>query len=77
MRVLIQHLMSDNDINGNARRLFLIMDNEGDIIEAIDEGSLGSSVYAHYIDRALLPGMHISVKEYRRYLKTYPQLREA
>ena len=74
MKVLILHLIADNDINGNARRLFLILDLEGDIIEAIDEGCFGSAAYSQkYPFRVLLPVIEISVKEYKRYLKRYQQ----
>jgi hypothetical protein len=72
MKVLILHLIADNDINGNARRLFLILDLNGDIIEAIDEDCLGPAAYSQkYPYRISLPVIEISVKEYKRYLKRY------
>lgn len=76
MKVLIQSLRADSDINGNARRLYLIMDLDGVIIEAIDEGCLGSAAYKKYSDYVILPIVDISVSEYKRYLKKY-QIEEA
>lgn len=77
MKVLILHLIADNDINGNARRLFLVINLDGEIIEAIDEECLGPAAYSQkYPFRVSLPVIEISVKEYKRYLKKY-QLNKA
>lgn len=39
---MIQHLCTDNDRNGNPRRLYVLADNEtGEPISAWDEGYLG------------------------------------
>ena len=40
----IQHLRSTNDINGNPRRVFVLYDNNGNIIKTIDEGYRGFPV---------------------------------
>lgn len=39
--MLIQHLVSTNDVNGNPRRLFLIMGHEGSLLAVVDEGHAG------------------------------------
>jgi len=35
------HLKCTNDNNGNPRRLFLVLDHKGGIVDAIDEGYRG------------------------------------
>lgn len=35
--VMYQHLSADSDSNGNPKRLYVVMDNGGNIIEVIDE----------------------------------------
>lgn len=63
-------LDAGHDINGNARRVFLILSQTSEIMDAIDEGCSGKAIvgltYPGLPDGPTFP---TTVKEYRRLLK--------
>ena len=70
--MLVFQLAASNDRNGNPRRLFLIVDTDGNIVEAIDEGYNGTSAYElKYPDAKLVTWMNVPVSEYNTYLKEF------
>ena len=40
----IAHLATKNDANGNPRRIFVVFDADGNVIDAVDEGYRGTAV---------------------------------
>jgi 3-dehydroquinate dehydratase len=76
------HLCADNDVNGNPRRVFVVMNHEGRFVEAIDEGYEGdgalykrwpwfhsSVALRHDIKPAYTQRLDVEVSEYRRQLR--------
>lgn len=60
------HLAAPNDPNGNPRRVYVVFDQDGDVIDAVDEGYRGRhSVTSKY------PG----VKGGARFQTTYQEYR--
>ena len=67
-------LCAKNDINGNPRRVFVVLDDMGSLVEAIDEGYNGTAeLFAKYPDISKVQGWPIEFAttpaEYRRLLK--------
>lgn len=60
-----QHLTADNDTNGNPRRLYLVIDHDGAMVAAIDEGYLGKGAIAGYDGLRELPELKITPRQYR------------
>ena len=61
----IQHLRTTNDINGNPRRVFVLYDENGDIVKTIDEGYRGFP--REYRSLKQLPQIEVLPKEYRAF----------
>lgn len=68
---MYQRLSADHDKNGNKRRVYVIMDPNGDIIKAIDEGCSGAPAECKGLVQ--LPEYYISVQEYKSLLKNFPE----
>ncbi len=78
-QVLVQHICTTNDTNGNPRRLWLVITNEGTV--ALDEGYEGGNVYIRYLKEHWsyldcsvplhLPTIEVKPAEYKRLLKDY------
>lgn len=72
------HMNTDNDRNGNPRRLFLAVTIDGDQpdmvkTEAINEGYEGkAALFRVHPDARYITAIEISVSEYRRLLQRYP-----
>lgn len=64
-----QHLRADNDTNGNPRRLYVVYDERGNVLQVIDEGYRGLPKELHDIDH--LPDVEISGKTYREWLREF------
>lgn len=79
---IIQHVKAPNDINGNPRRLYIIVwiDREGHtFIAAHAEGTLGRQAVPSKDNTAWastpyieLPPLNVTPTEYKRLLKGYP-----
>lgn len=62
------HLKCPNDDNGNPRRIYLVLDKNGDIVDAIDEGYKGVRAVTKKYPRAKQgPSFRIYPSD-RRYL---------
>ena len=59
-----QHLVSDNTVNGNPRRLLVTYAADGRPVSVLDEGYSGTPAECH--DLIELPTFNIRPKEYRR-----------
>jgi len=47
--VTVTHLCADNDVNGNPRRCFIVIDRAGRLVEVLDEGYVGEGeLHARY-----------------------------
>lgn len=44
--MFVQHLIAQNDANGNPRRAFLVLDDKGTLVTVIDEGLRGRGALA-------------------------------
>lgn len=68
------HMCADNDYNGNPRRVYTLIDEEGHYVGAWDEGYNGHhAVPGVWRDAAYAaPRQKISVTEYKRILKQIP-----
>ena len=67
--MLYVRLSAENDNNGNPRRCYVVMDDEGKAIEVIDEGYTGrSAVTDKYPDAQEGPTIHVKVGEYRDWI---------
>ena len=64
------HLITKHDVNGNPRRLYLVLDDLGIPVDAIDEGYAGSrnvrNKYPNVVDG---PRIVVTPTEYRGWLK--------
>lgn len=59
------HLATKKDTNGNPRRLFLVLDSNGNPIEAIEEGYAGTSVVRQFHPNAVAgPRIEVPISEY-------------
>lgn len=64
------HLATKHDTNGNPRRLFLVLDEDGNPVDAIDEGYAGSrQVYEKYPNIMDGPRIEVTISEYKDWLK--------
>ncbi len=61
-----QHLVSENTVNGNPRRLFVTYAADGRPVSVLDEGYAGTPTECH--DLIELPTINIQPKEYKRIL---------
>lgn len=69
--MLAVKLNARNDVNGNPRRLFLVMDSEG-IIDAVEEGYLGiGALDNRYHGCPVLETLYITPGEYKRFIRLY------
>lgn len=65
-------LNAGQDINGNARRVFVILNQTSEVIDAIDEGCSGKAIVGiTYPNLPEGPTFPTTVKEYRRLLKEH------
>lgn len=64
---MFQRLRARNDINGNPRRCFVVMDGRGAILDVIDEGYGGWPRECRGLIE--LPEINVSAKEYASFLK--------
>ncbi len=63
-------LISKRDNNGNPRRLFLVVDDNGDTIDAIGEGSTRrSELWKIHPDAVGGPEIQVPVSEYNQWLR--------
>ena len=68
--ILVIKLEATNDINGNPRRIFIIFDEESNIIETIDEGYSGDrELNKKYPNLPSYCTFKTTIKEYRNLLK--------
>ena len=68
-------LNAGNDVNGNPRRAFVVMDSLG-IVEVIDEGYEGyNAVWKEYPDISVVATFMVKPKEYRDRLKEKRRVR--
>lgn len=67
-------LLCPNDVNGNPRRIYVLLEDEGAIVAVWDEGYMGSHAVPGVWreDAYNAPRVYISGKEYRRILKEFP-----
>lgn len=75
MKKIVLHLRTNNDTNGNPRRLFLVFDpTTGGVLHGYDEGYSGRSVFkADYPDTVELGTFDIVPGEYRNIKKQLSQ----
>ncbi len=66
---MYQHLKAGHDNNGNPRRLYVIINSNGDITRVIDEDYSGQPKELN--DMLQLPGYEITLAEYKSILKAY------
>lgn len=67
--MLYVRLSAENDNNGNPRRCYVVMDDEGKAIEVIDEGYEGRSIVTgKYPGAQEGPTIHVKVGEYREWI---------
>jgi hypothetical protein len=68
---IIQRAITNNDSNGNPRRVYIVYNMEGRILETFNEGYLGSrAVPQDILDASiLLPDLVVIPKEYKRLVK--------
>jgi hypothetical protein len=75
--LLVQHLVTTNDNNGNPRRLWAFYDpTTGDLVRLVDEGYTGRAALRN-VEHVELPMLEITVGEYRsirRYVATMPSI---
>jgi hypothetical protein len=73
--MIIIKLCAKNDNNGNARRVFVLLDNSGDIVNAVDEGCLGRKAVQEFGECFTgfdnITEFETTTAEYRRVLKKY------
>jgi hypothetical protein len=68
------HCCATNDKNGNARRVFVLINPEGDFTAAWDEGCLGDHAVPGIWRKLAYNSarVKVTVKEYNRILKSLP-----
>jgi hypothetical protein len=66
---LYQHLSAPQTANGNPRRVYVIYDAKGDVLDAIDEGYANAPAWVKQLGQ--LPGFKITAGEYREILKNW------
>ncbi len=64
-------LCAKHDTNGNPRRVFVLLDSDGAIVRAIDEGYGGSRVLDAYSLRGPITDFETTPAEYRRLLRDF------
>jgi hypothetical protein len=75
MEVVALHLRANNDVNGNPRRCFVVLDDRSRFVEAIDEGYEGmAALYSKYPQfgpggDCFAQAIDVGVGEYRRMLR--------
>ncbi len=70
--ILFIHLRAQNDTNGNPRRVFVVFNEDGNIIEAIDEGYRGQAAVTKKYPGLPNGGSFITTPaEYRHLLKEW------
>ena len=71
---MIKHLCATNDRNGNPQRLYALIDEDGEMIAAWDEGYYGhQAVPGPWRDAAYCADRQsVTVKEYKRILRSMP-----
>lgn len=66
------HLRAKNDVNGNPQRCYLILDNDGDAVDAVDEGYMGhGALKRHYADIRVGVTIEVTPAEYKSWLETF------
>jgi hypothetical protein len=72
---MMQHLTAPNDVNGNPRRLYYVLNVWTGKDKVYDEGYVGFMGIPEYIRTSYfeLPHMKISASEYKRFLKELGQ----
>ncbi len=60
-------LCAKHDSNGNPRRVFVLLDSDGSIVRAIDEGYAGSRVLEGYSLSGAITDFETTPAEYRRF----------
>lgn len=63
----VQHLRAPNDYNGNPRRVYVVYNRAGDVVDAIDEGYRGLPQSLRGV--AGLPSIEVAPSVYREFLK--------
>ena len=71
MNYVMQHLSAPNDVNGNPRRLYYVLNVHTKNEMVFDEGYEGFMGIPEYIRTSFfaLPDMKITATEYKRFLK--------
>jgi len=74
MSTSIKHLCANNDINGNPRRVYALIDEDGCYLAAWDEGYLGHHAVPGEWRRQAYEAerQSVSVKDYNRILRELP-----
>lgn len=77
MNYLAISLKAGHDINGNPRRVWVVLDG-GEVVDAIDEGYLGAAaVLGKYPNAILGPRFETTLKEYKSLLRLYKDVKAA
>jgi hypothetical protein len=63
-------LCAKNDVNGNPRRVYVLLDSEGNIVRAADEGYRGRAA-ASWSPDVNIPDFATTPAEYRRIVRDY------
>ena len=64
------HWSTKNDVNGNPRRLYMVLDDDGCVVDVINEGYAGNSqVRRKYPDAVVGPRIEVPISEYNDWLK--------
>lgn len=68
MKTFTLHLCATNDTNGNPRRVYVVFDETGAILETIDEGYQGISAVARKYPKSVILGSFQTTPSQRREL---------
>ena len=70
---IVFHLRATNDVNGNPRRCFLVLDlSTGATLDCIDEGYSGRAAWQKRYPRAVeADSIEVTPREYRAKLKAH------
>lgn len=77
MNYLAISLKAGHDVNGNPRRVWVVLDG-GEIVDAIDEEYYGSAAVTNKYPNAILgPRFETTLKEYKSLLRLYKDVKAA
>lgn len=74
-KLLVIYLRADNDVNGNPRRVYVVMDRNGFTVDAIDEGYLGEQAFLErYPNARKVKFFDVELSEYRYWTRDWPKV---